>query len=822
MAKSMAWGLALLPLAISSSLAAQTVIGVVFDVNGKPLKSVKVKIKNKSVFTDVNGQFVFKQLDDKAHEVHFSAPGYSHISKQVNANDTTPLNVTLSQSSIEILDVYATPLHASTIESAQPVNVLVADELRSKQASTLGDTLKGEVGVHSTSYGNVSSSPVIRGMDGPRVLVTQNGLDVGDASRVGPDHIVSGEASTATQIEVLRGPSTLFYGSGAIGGVVNVVDERVPTHNDTLVNYLLAHESVNDQNSASLNLNTGKGKFALHLDGFWRQSNDVNIPGYAENQHDLHDEDHEDEHEDEHEEELSDEHESEHDDEKKGVIENTAAKASGFNIGTSYLLDNGYVGVSYGRLARQYGIPGHAHGEDAHDSHQEDVNPIEGEEHSDDSVSGDLTQNRYQMLSALSYENDFINQINTKLAFTDYQHQEIEDGVVGTVFKNKMMEARADFYHHEVNGWTGAWTAHYKSNDFEAIGDEAFTPPSKTDAMALVWLEEKHFGDFLWQLGARIEHVKITVEDSHDDADSHDEHDEDIDLDEIKSQSFTPLSLSAGTVWDYQQGYNLAFSLSYSQRAPSAAELFANGPHIGTNTYEIGAIFDVEAHQGHADIGLNSQKVDLETSYNIDLTWRKFEGNFGFVFSAFYNHIDDYYYQQNTALFANNGHQHDEGILDEFLLEEEEGLPIYQFQQADVDMYGFEAELAYQISEPLKATLIADYIRAKLTDGGNLPRIPPMRIGSELTYQQDNYAISSTLSHYFKQNDVADLETSTKGYTMLDAKADFYLDGFGDDFVIFVKAQNLTNEEARVHGSFLKDTAPLPGRNFSVGIRGSF
>ena len=792
------WRLALLPLLISSSLAAQEIVGVVVDKSGNIIKNAKVKLKNEVVYTNDEGKFLLINLDNKNHEIHVSANGFTHMHRQVDADNTDSLTVTLTESVIEIVDVYATPLHVSTIESAQPINVLTLDELRSKQASTLGDTLKGEVGVHSTSYGGVASSPVIRGMDGPRVLITQNGLDVGDASRVGPDHIVSTEASTANQIEVLRGPSTLFYGSGAIGGVVNVIDNRVPTSTATEVEYMISHKSVNDEDSAAVNVNTGSDKVAFHVDGFWRESNDINIPGYAEN-HDAEEHDEED-HDDE--------------DEVKGVIENTAAKSSGFNLGTSYLLDNGYVGVSYGRLDREYGIPGHSHGEEEH----------EEEEHEEEVVSGDLTQNRYQILSELYYDADFINRVSTKLAYTDYQHKEIENGEVGTTFENESLEARTDFYHHQIDGWKGAWSVHYKSSDFEAIGEEAFSPPSDTESIAFVWLEEKHFGDVLLQLGARVEHVEIDADDSffaHEDEDE-DEHDEDEHEEDvhIESQSFTPVSLSSGIVWDYQQGYNLGFSLSYSQRAPTSAELFSNGAHIGTNTYEVGAIYDVEAHDDHVDIEVGSQDVDMETSYNLDLTWRKFEGDFGFVVGAFYNHIEDYYYQQNTGLFADDGHDHDEEEVEE--VESDTDLPIYVFRQADVDMYGFEAELAYQVSDPLKATLIADYIRAELSDGGDLPRIPPMRIGSELTYEVDNFMVSTTVSHYFEQDDVAELETSTDSYTMVDANINYYVQGYGNDLVLFLKGENLTDEEARVHGSFLKDVAPLAGRNISVGVRGSF
>ena len=843
----------MLSYAIANPALANSIRGQIVSESGDIVTNAEIKIKGESqpVYSDDKGYFVIENLPTGKVELHISAKQYSHATQMVEltASGLTDYEVKLVPTVMEVIDVHATPLHASNIESALPINVLAADELRLKQASTLGESLKNEVGVHSSYFGPVASSPIIRGLDGPRVLVTQNGMDVSDASRVGPDHIVSSEVATATQIEVLRGPATLFYGSGAIGGVVNVVDNRVPTNSDTQLDYMFKHNDVADENEASFALNTGSEKFAVHFDGFWRESNDYDIPGFAELEAD-HD-DHEEEH-DEH-----DEHEGheEHPEEEKGTLINSAAKAHGFTVGASYLLDNGFVGFSVGQMDREYGIPGHshAHGEEEHEEHDEHDEHDEHEEEShgevEELVFGKLKQDRFQLLSDLNFNNQFISRVGSKLAYTDYEHQEIENGEVGTEFKNEMLEARFDVYHKEYNGWNGAWTVHYKDSDFEAVGEEAFTPPSNTEAIAFAWLEEKHFGDVLVQFGARIEHVEISSdaehhdEDEHHEDEHHDEH-EDEHHDEhegeiaFKDQSFTPISLSASAVWEYQDGYNLGLSAAMSQRAPSAAEIFSNGPHIGTSTYEVGALYEVHEHGDHVDIELGDQDLEKETSYSLDLTWRKFEGDFGFVISAFYNHIEDYYYQQNTGLFAGDPHAHDEEDEhhdeeehheDEHHEEEghdeehgEEGLPIYVYQQDDVNMYGFESEFIYQLTPAIKMTVFADYIRAKIDGGDNLPRIPPMRYGAEFDYVADNFAANLSVKRISEQDDIADTETSTDGYTMVDANFNYYLNGFGDDLVLFVKGENLTDEDARVHTSFLKNVSPLPGRAFSVGVRGSF
>ena len=806
-------------LCYSSVALAQQITGKVVDHQGKPVAQASVKVNggDQAVITDQQGVFTLSKLSAGNIELHVSAKNYAHNNQyiQLMQNDVSDLTINLSPSVMEVVDVYATPLHSSNIESALPVNVISGDDLKLKQASTLGETLKNEVGVHSSFYGSVASSPIIRGLDGPRVLITQNGLDAGDASRVGADHAVSTETSTATQIEVLRGPATLFYGSGAIGGVVNVVDNRVPTSSDTLADWLLQYNDVSDESQGSLFVQTGNDDFAVHFDGYWRDADDYKLPsGFDAHAH-------EEEHEENHDED------EEHEEEQSSHLANTFSKSNGFTLGTSYLFDQGFIGLSYGMMNRDYGIPGHVHHEEEHEEEHEGELHEEHEEH-EEGTQAKMKQNRFQLLSEVNFEQSFIKQIASKFAYTDYQHQEIEDGEVGTTFTNKSVELKADFYHQDYMNWQGAWTLHYKNSDFKALGDEAFTPPTKTESFAVAWLEEKHFGDVLLQLGARLEQVTLDAESTdigfpHEE--SHQELNEHI---SFKQQKFTPLSASAGLVWDYQSGYNLGLSVALSQRAPSAAELFSFGPHIGTNTFEVGAIFDIDIDEDGNEVILSPAQVNPETSYSVDLTWRKFEGDFGFVVSAFYNQVQDYYYQENTGLVFGEHHEeheeHEENEEHEEHEEHEEGLPILIYQQGDVDMYGIEAEFVYQINSALKTTLFGDYIHAQLTDGTALPRIPPMRVGAVVNYQGNNFDSEISVNHYFEQDDIALLETTTSAYSLLDFNVNYYLNnlGIGSDMVLYVKGQNLTDEVAKVHSSFLKDIAPLPGRNFSIGIRGSF
>jgi len=772
-------------LAISGTqVLAEQITGQVANDKGQLLSDVIVKIMgtNNTTKTDNTGSFTLN-VKPGDYELHITARAYVHknITVAVSDSKNPDLSIKLDKSAIEIVDVTATPFHSSNIESALPITVLHGESLRMRQANTLGDTLAKEVGVHSNFHGGVASTPIIRGLDGPRVLITQNGLDAGDASRVGPDHAVSTETSTSERIEVLRGPATLFYGSGAIGGVVNVVDERVPTSIETKGEWLVEANSGNGQEQVSGSVNTGIDNIAFHADVFWREADNYTIP------------------------------------EKNGVdkVENSASESKGFTLGTSYLLEQGFIGLSYQNLQQEYGIPGHSHGD-------EDI-----------AVLADLTQHRWQLLSELHLNNNVIKSLNTKVAYTDYKHHEVELGIPGTTFNNESLEARVELLHQDFWEWRGGFSVHYKESDFKAVGIEAFTPPSTTDSIALAWMEERHFGNFLLQLGTRIEHTEIsankvrlpdiTLMGGHEGKhhDSHDSHEEVIRNFEV-SHVFKPVSFSAGIVWDFTDGYNLGLSLSQSQRAPSSSELLSFGPHIGTGTYEVGALFERFEDEHHGtSIGLTDDNIVMETAHNIDLSLRKFKGDFGFIFNVFYNQIDDYYYQENTGLSAGDGHDHsghDHGSDDEV----SHSLPLYIFTAQDVELHGMEAQVTWQFADNFTWKVQGDVIRARLTSGEELPRTPPARLATELSYQGESISADLFVSQNFEQTHVAVNETTTDGYLMVDANINYHFNFAEQALAVYLKGSNLTDEYANVHTSFLKDLTPLAGRSFALGIRGSF
>lgn len=823
----------LIALACSSQTLAANVSGTVTDTNGKPVVGATVQVEGSSVraTTDANGRYKLENVSDIRAHVHVYSPKHVHGDREIlNPDAEHVADFVLSPAVIENVTVTANALERSVLESTMPVSVLGGEELKKNQAVTLGDSLARVPGVHSSYFGPVSSSPIIRGADGPRVKVVQNGLDSSDASRVGPDHNVAAEAVSATQIEVLRGPATLQYGNGAIGGVVNVVDNRIPRYLPEGVEgeAELRFDSVSDEEFARVDVNGGAGNFAFHFDAFDRQTENYDIPGFAESEP--------------------------HEGDEAGTLPNSAVDTSAYTAGLSWVGSKGYIGFSAQQLDNLYGVPGHAHGhEDAHDEHEDEHDEGHMEE---EGVNLGVDMRRYQIAGEFLSPFTGISKIKFASGFTDYEHVEIENGAIGTQFINETDEHRVSIEHEGVAGWHGVLGLHYSNTDYAAIGAEAFTPPSETDSLAIFLIEEKQFGDVTVQLGARYDRTdidpvdSITVDnfhveehhedeehhdDEHGEHDEHDEHAESVTLN-LFEHSYDSLSLSAGVNWQYQTGRSVALSLNHSERAPSHQELFSAGNHIATRTFDVGALYSIDED---GEFGPATDQVEEEVSSNLDLTLRKFDGDWGYTVSLFYNQVDDYLYQAETGLFAEDSHAHEEELHeeehdeheegdhhDEHGHDEETGNPVFVFQQQDATFYGLEAELHNKLNDVFTLKVFGDYIRASLdhaVDGSrDLPRIPPMRIGAELDFDWSNWYGDVGVTWYDEQSQISNFETETDGYTLLNFSVNYRQTWQNADWVFYLRGKNLTDEEARVHSSFLKDLAPLPGRSFAIGVRAEF
>ena len=786
-------------MALTAQVAAATTIkGKVTNEAGKAVVGAEVRIEGSKqvTFTDAQGNYEFTGVQVPHVHLHVYSPDYVHGDNDLgDISSDQVADFVLTPVSIENIVVTASVLGSSVLESVTPVSVIDEYKLRKIQAETLGETLKNTPGVHSTYFGPVASSPVIRGNDGPRVKIVQNGLDVSDVSRIGPDHNVAANSTSATQVEVLRGPATLQYGSGAIGGVVNVVDNRIPSEvpvgieGDVEANYA----TVNDGKFGRFNLTGGQNNIAFHVDGFKRKTDNADIPGYASVMPD--------------------------EDEQPGSLESSAMDTTNITAGLSLVDEEGYFGFSVEKLDNFYGVPGHSH---AHEEEHEGETEEEHAEHvGEGGTNLDVDMTRYQAAGEWYSPFKGISSLKFGAAYTDYEHVEIEDGEVGTRFTNQGSDIRLAATHADIDAWHGVFGLQYHNSDYAAEGDEAYTPPTETESMALFLVEQKKFGSLILELGGRLERTNYNAdtvdfelevaeheEEHHDE--EHEEHEMVFDFDEY---AFTSSSLSAGLNWEYMPGYSVALTLSRNERAPSQQELFSAGQHLATQTFEVGLVYDMDED---GEVSENLRSVKEEVSNNIDLTFRKFSGDSGYTLSFFYNQADDYIYQSATDLTA-LAHGHEEEAHEEHA---EEGTPVYYFNQDDATIYGVEAEGFVDLNVNWRVSVFGDYIRAKI-DSYNLPRIPPLRLGSTISYEGE--ALSSELSvvWYDDQTKTTEYETPTDGYTLVNVSVDYRVSDT-QDWTVYIRVNNLFDEEARVHTSFLKDQAPLPGRNFTLGTRFSF
>jgi iron complex outermembrane receptor protein len=823
MKKSTAISAAVFMALTAQDAAATTIKGKVTNETGKAVVGAEVRIEGAKqvTFTDAQGNYEFTGVQVPHVHLHVYSPDYVHGDNDLgDISSDQVADFVLTPVSVENIVVTASVLGSSVLESVTPVSVIDEYKLRKIQAETLGETLKNTPGVHSTYFGPVASSPVIRGNDGPRVKIVQNGLDVSDVSRIGPDHNVAANSTSATQVEVLRGPATLQYGSGAIGGVVNVVDNRIPREvpttleGDVEANYA----TVNDGKFGRFNLNGGQNNIAFHVDGFKRKTDNADIPGYASVSPDA--------------------------DEQSGTLENSQMDTTNITAGLSLVDEQGYFGFAVEKLDNLYGVPGHSHAhEEAHEGETEEEHAEHAEEDEDAGTQLDVDMTRYQAAGEWYSPFKGISSVKFGAAYTDYEHVEIEDGQVGTRFTNQGSDIRLAATHADIDAWHGVFGVQYHNSDYTAEGEEAYTPPTETESMALFLVEQKKFGSVILELGGRLERTTYNAdsidfelevaefseeheEDHHDEEGHEDEHHEEAHEEHelafnFDEYAFTSSSLSAGLNWEYIPGYSVALTLSRNERAPSMQELFSAGQHLATQTFEVGLVYDMDEA---GEVSENLRSVKEEVSNNIDLTFRKFSGDSGYTLSFFYNQADDYIYQSATGLTAlSHAHEEEEDGVDEIEAHDEhaeEGTPVYYFNQDDATIYGMEAEGFVDLNLNWRISVFGDYIRAKI-DADNLPRIPPLRLGSTISYEGE--ALSSALSvvWYDDQTKTTEYETSTEGYTLVNASVDYRLSDT-QDWTVYVRANNLFDKEARVHTSFLKDQTPLPGRNFTLGTRFSF
>ncbi len=712
------------------------------------------------------------------------------------------------------------PFEQSVAEDALAADILVGEELRRRIGGNLGDTLKSQIGVANDSFGTGVGRPIIRGQSANRVKILQDGVGVHDAAIVSPDHPHAVNLALAERLEVLRGPAALLYGSGAIGGVVNVIDNRIPENMPEQAAFIIqqSHNTVSSQDETTLRIDGGAGNVAFHIGAFTSKNGNFEIDGYAideaaiEAEEELilehlgeehHDEEH---HEDEHHEDEhhDDEHGAEELENTLGYIGNSDGESRGGNLGFSFVGDNGFFGFSVSEVDRDTGLPlgvhTHAHGEEEH--HDEDEHHDEEEHHEDDHDEGhdehaeevefvriDMEKTRYDLKSEYRPDSGLVESIRGEIGFSEYFHDEVEyfaDGgrEVGTRYSNDGTEGHFTLTHVPIANWSGVVGLQFSDSKFSAIGEEAFIPQSDVNSVALFAVERYVAGNWTGEIGLRFE-------------------DNSVDPDGGCVSNNDTANISGRLLYNLDDDSNLALSASRSQRAPTVEELYSNISMASCAREDDDELLVLHAATNLLEIG--DPTLEEESAANLELGYRRFGDNINIELNAYYNQIDDFIFLDLTS-------------------EEFEEQRIAQYRARDARFVGVEGEVSFPLmdmgSSSLELGLFGDLVNAEFDSGGNVPRIPAAKLGADLDWRGDAWSANLRLVRVQEQDDVAELELPMNAYTLLSFYADYQW-GMGADseLSVFLRGENLLDEEIRNHASLLKNYAPDPGRGFLIGVR---
>lgn len=684
------------------------------------------------------------------------APGFAQDGAVTKANEPDRIHgESHEHDELEEVVVTATPLSRNVVEMSQSATVLSGAALDRELANNLGDTLARMPGLANASFGQNVGRPVIRGFDGARVGVLNNNMGAADASAVSQDHAVAVEPFLADQVEVLRGPATLLYGSGAIGGVVNMVTHTIPEGlPDSGFNgrVLAQADSAADQRMAAGRMDMGEGNWAFHASGFNRQTDNYEIPGEAELYHN--------EQQDHGTEEPG----------SPGLLENSFLDNNGGSLGFGYFGEKWRLGLSYTSYSSDYGIPGaHAHHEAA-GAHEDDVSDEDGQEEALVTIGLDADRLESEIVATDPFKG--FEQFKLRIVSSDYTHTEFEGSEAGTLFNGDTLDSRVELRHNPWGAWAGAIGAQYTDREFQAIGEEAFVPPSSTRTAALFWVESTDFGDIQLDTGLRYDDIRIEAS-------------------EGRRRDYSPLTASLGLVWHMTDRAHITFNAAHAERAPTDQELFADGPHVATLTFEAG-----------------DDQLKTESNLHLEAGFRLHQGNLTGSITFYTDDFDDYIYQLDTGT-------------------EEDGLPLRRWAQRDAEFRGAELELHYDLgrfaSGHWQLSGFFDTVKAELSDGSNVPRIPPRRVGFAMDWDFKGYSANFSWTQAASHSRIAGYESPTPGFSLLNAELAYTFATQGrSEWVMFLKGHNLLNEDIRNSTSFLKDQAPQIGRNFLLGVRAYF
>jgi len=687
--------------------------------------------------------------------------------------------------------ITSSPIARSVGQSITGISVLEGEELRRRATSSIGDTLRTEPGIRATSFGAGASRPIIRGLGGDRIRVLEDGIGSFDAAQTSPDHAVPIEPALAERIEVVRGAASLLYGSSAAGGVINVDTGKIPSalpENGLEGAARYAYSTVNNGNEVAAGTNVQIGSnFVLHAEGNFRDASDFDIDSLTASDQlvaafaaqALEDG------------ELFDPAEEFTD----GFVPNSDLQSWTGAVGGSFVFDqggyDGFFGASFSIIDSNYGVPEGILTEE--DLEGEEEEGEEGEEEGEEEgIRIDLRQLRYDVRGELNGDIGLFKTLKFRAGYGDYEHFELEGAEIGTSFFNDEVESRLELIGKPVTAFGGdietAVGVQFRFRDFEAIGAEAFVPPSDQLQIGVFGLAEYAAGNFLLDTALRYEYV-----DNSTDTFIAEEDGIPVAIDE----GFNIFSISGGVGYEINDNLFVGINGARSERAPSLEEFFSFGPHLATQSFEVG-----------------DPTLENEVARSVEATIRGTAGPVTLIVNGFLTSYDDFIFEQETG-----------EILD--------GLPVFQFVAADTRFRGFEAELDAQLGKAdfaalgtvsFSAQAQADFVRATSSDltNPNQPRIPPFAVLGGLSAKSDIASLSVEVEYNAAQNDVADFELATDSFTFINLF--FSLRPFESrpNISFDLRARNLADAEGRAATSFLKDTTPLPGRDIRFGVRLDF
>jgi iron complex outermembrane receptor protein len=683
------------------------------------------------------------------------------------ADEPVPGNAAKAHAKDDDEAIVVTGSRRKTPDVLGGVKVLDTEEMAHDLTPSLGDTLKDLPGVSSTSFGPSSSRPILRGEAGDRAPVLIDGISTLDLSSSDPDHAVSINPLTAQRIEVLHGPGALLYTPSAVGGVVNVTDSRIPRSlpRDVDGQLVLNYGSAANERSANVGVDVPLGgHFVAHADGAYSKYDDLRVGGYL----------------------LSDPlrrqalASSDADVRAlaglKDVLPNTAGRMNDVAGGVAYVDGDLNVGVSVSRHDAKYGVPIRFSLDPAIEAEQPTI---------------DAHQTRADARVNVPI-GGFFKLFEFRGGISRYHHAELDqEGVAGSRFYSNGGEARADLVQTERSGWGGTTGVDFLSQNARIRGDEKYLPDSRKQNLSLFTLQTYEAGKLRLEAAARVD-----IGHQHADADpqiaalvAETGGNNNVGATPI-TRNFAAKSVAVGGNYELLPGWRFGLDLSHSERVPSVQELFAFGPHGGSEQFLIG-----------------DPNLSLEKSNGIELNVQRTAGPVRLQGSLYYSRFANFIFEAPTGAI-------------------EDALPVYAQRQGKADYYGFEVEGDVKLGKALgidwSGEVTADATRARIANFGNAPAIPPLRILGGITGTRGQVDGTVEVERVWAQRETAPNETPTPGYTITNASLDWHAFAENPALTLSLTANNIFNVNARRHSSELKDYAPLAGRDIRLGLRLGF